>query len=181
MLISAVIFWTDTFSLMLKHIRQNSFFRIDHDGKTAARRTIHSIYHNKYTSDVVYTYHRTNQWSYRTLAAHWSVKTWHGRERIPTARSPCFHYGRPIKFNTAIYSLRDFFGKTTRVILMTQNKGWNHFLNTYNTSGHNLLSRETMLTLTWLNPLDICFAFFIGSMSDFLQAFRSLAFNFYVF
>ena len=104
--------------------------------------------------------------------------TWSGG--FPTARSPCFHYGRPIKFNTAIYSLRAFFEKTTVVILMTQNKGWNHFQNTCNTSGHNSLSRETTMTLTWLIPLDISFAFFFGSMSDFLEACRSLAFNFYV-
>ena len=38
--------------------------------------------------------------------------TWSGG--FPMARSPCFHYGRPIKFNTAIYSLRDVFEKTTR-------------------------------------------------------------------
>jgi len=40
--------------------------------------------------------------------------TWSGR--FPSSISPCFHYGEPIKINTVVYSLRDFFAKTILAI-----------------------------------------------------------------
>jgi len=117
------------------------------------------------------------------VSGHWGSSvvqnvTW--SRGFPRSMSPCFHYGRRIKFNTAIYSLRVFFAKTAKTSLMTQNKGWNPFLKIITYQTPSLLSVETIGTLTWSNPCDICFVLIIVSISDFQRVFRSLALNSYV-
>ena len=68
--------------------------------------------------------------------------TWSGG--FPSLMSPWFHYGRPIKFNTGIYSLRVFFAKTARTILMTQNEGCIHFLKVNNISTKSMLCIDSI-------------------------------------
>jgi hypothetical protein len=104
--------------------------------------------------------------------------TWSGG--FPSLMSPCFYYGRPIKFNTGIYSLRFFFAKTARTILMTQNEGCSHFLNAINISTTSMLYKDSICACTWSNPCEICIALIIFSMRDFPRFFRWLGFNFYV-
>ncbi len=45
--------------------------------------------------------------------------TW--SEGLPKSTPPCFHYGGANKVNTAIYSLRDFFGKKGTATSRTNN------------------------------------------------------------
>jgi hypothetical protein len=117
------------------------------------------------------------------VSGHWGSSvgqnvTWSGG--FPRSMSPCFHYGRRIKFKTTIYSLRVFFAKTARTILMTQNKGWNLSWRSLIHQTSSLLIVVTNWTLAWSNPCDIGFVLIIFSISDFLWVFRSLALNSYV-